>query len=152
MATTTAHPRPTTSATDRWVTIHTLWVEVMIAFGVAIAVLPWVREDLFFWIATGETTPPGGASGEALDYMSFVGSLLGAVTIGMCVGLWWIARIPLRRGEPWAWTATVTTIAAWFAVDSTMSVLTGFPRNVGLNVLAVATAAPALFALRPRHT
>lgn len=126
-----------------------LWTDAMIAFGIAIATVPWVRNDVFSWIADGDTalTDPFGA--PAREYLAFNQALLGALTAGLGLAAFWLARVPIARGEPWGWYAFVSSVGLWFAVDNIVSIALGFPRNVVFNVVLVAPALPLLWATRP---
>ena len=127
----------------------TIWTEVMIAFGLAIVVVPWVRQDLFNWIATGSSSQPGNMTDEAFEYLRLSLSLVGALTFGLAISMWFIARYALAKGQAWGWNALAVTIGAWFIVDSAASIATGFPRNAISNVLLTLPAVAALWYARP---
>jgi hypothetical protein len=88
-------------------------------------------------------------SAEAAAYVAFVYGVLGAVMIGWGVTLGWIARVPLRRGEAWAWWATAVPLVAWFVPDTSRSLLAGAWQNALLNVVFAAMFVPPLVGLRP---
>lgn len=91
-------------------------------------------------------SPVRGAA--ALDYLKFSFGVLGAVTIGWMVALLPIALGPLRRRERFAWSSIAWSVGVWFVIDSTFSVLSGFPENAVLNVGFVALFAIPLLAMR----
>ena len=80
--------------------------------------------------------------GAARDYLAFVLRVLGAVLAGWAVLLGWLAG-RLRRRDAGAWRATVASLATWYVLDSTASLLSGFAANAVLNtVLALVLAVP----------
>lgn len=56
--------------------------------------------------------------------------ILGATIAGKWIAAWWIARVPLARGEAWAKRALAWGLATWFAIDSAVSVAHGAVFNV----------------------
>lgn len=121
----------------------------MVAFGLAIAAVPWVRGDLFSWIGTGDAGHLDGFPEQARDYLAFNQAVLGAVTAGLGLGAFWLARVPVARGERWGWIAIVTTLGFWFLVDNTASLATGYPRNLAFNAVLVAPLVPLLWGSLP---
>ena len=144
---------PTTTPTRRVTPAADLglqaWTLAMVAFGLATAAIAWVRNDLFSWIATGDADHLDGMPLDARDYLAFSHALLGAVTAALGLAAFWLARVPVARQERWGWTALVTTLALWFVVDNTASLVTGFPRNVVFNLVLTAPAFPLLWLTRP---
>lgn len=149
---TTAVPitsRPTltdTPAADRGLQA---WTLAMVAFGLATAAITWVRNDLFSWIATGDSDAFDGASPDVRDYIAFNQALLGAVTAALGLAAFWLARVPVARRERWGSAALVTTLGLWFVVDNAASLATGYPRNVVFNLALTAPALPLLWLTRP---
>lgn len=127
------------------------WSFTMIAFGIAIAAVPWVRIDVFSWIARGDIELTAGFSDDARDYLAFNQSLMGALTAGLGLAAFWFARVPIARSEAWGWNAVASSIGLWFVVDNVASVATGYPRNVVFNLVLVAPLLPLLWAARPRR-
>jgi hypothetical protein len=121
----------------------------MVAFGVATATIPWVRDELFGWIAAGDTSYTSTFGETATDYLEFNQALLGALTAGLGLASFWFARIPIARHEPWGWYAFTSSIGLWFVIDNVASVAFGFPRNVVFNVVLVAPALPLVWVTRP---
>ena len=142
---TTAHPH----AGARDTTLLQAWSLTMVAFGLAIAAVPWVRIDLFSWVARGDTELTASFPEEARDYLAFNQSLMGALTAGLGVAALWFARVPIARREPWGWAAFASAIGGWFVIDNVASIATGYPRNVVLNLVLVAPLVPLLWSARP---
>jgi hypothetical protein len=139
---------PSTDPNHRDTRLLQLWCETMIAFGLAIALIPWVRDDFFAWIATGDADHAVDWPQAARDYLTFNQALLGALTAGLGLAAFWFARIPIARGEAWGWTAFVTSLGLWFVVDNVASIVLGFPRNVLFNVVLVIPVVPLLWSAR----
>lgn len=127
------------------------WSLTMLVFGIAIAAVPWVRIDLFSWIARGDTGLTAGFSDDARDYLAFNQSLMGALTAGLGLAAFWFARVPIARREAWGWHAFASSVGLWFVVDNVASVATGHPRNTVFNLVLVAPLLPLLWATRPRR-
>lgn len=139
-----SHPTPTIP--------HRLlqdWALAMVVFGLAIVLVPWVRDDLFGWIAVGDTGYVDSFGDEARDYLRLNQAIMGAVTAGLGLAGFWLARVPIVRGERWAWNALATSIGLWFVVDVAGSVAAGYPRNVGFNVILVLPLLPLLWLTHP---
>lgn len=84
----------------------------------------------------------------ASRHVTLGSAVLGAVMIGWACLLWPLVRGPVRRREPWAWTAIAVSVGVWFVIDSTLSIASGFGENALLNlVFAIAFAVP-LWAIR----
>jgi hypothetical protein len=126
-----------------------LWALTMVAFGLAIATVPWVRTTLFPWMADADTDLDAGLTGLQQDYLTFNQTLIGALTAGLGLAVFWLAREPLARGERWGWTAIATSVGLWFVVDSAASIATGFARNAVCNVVLVTPLALLLWLSRP---
>jgi hypothetical protein len=143
-----AKPEPPNRATpwDRLLEVAVLLVGVSGAFFVVAGTL---TTSLFEWVVFGSAESPI-PDGEAGRYVTFVYGVLGAVMIGWACLLWPLVRGPLRRREPWAWSAIAVSVGIWFVVDSTLSLASGFGENALLNlVFAIAFAVP-LLAIRRR--
>lgn len=157
----TAHPtaqtQPTAQAEPGWTnqphpTAARLlqdWTLLMVAFGLAIVLVPWVRDDLFGWIASGDAAYVERFGDRAHDYLVFNQTILGALTAGLGVAALWFARIPIARGERWGWNAFVSSIGLWYVVDCVASVATGFERNVVFNTVLIVPLLPLLWLTRP---
>jgi hypothetical protein len=114
------------------------------ASGAFFVVAGALTTSLFEWIVFGsaESPIPGG---EAARYVTFVYGVLGAVMVGWACLLWPLVRGPIRRREPWAWSAIAMSLGAWFVIDSALSIASGFGENALLNlVFAIAFAVPLL--------
>lgn len=98
-------------------------------------------DTLFF---SGPGPVPDGA---ARDYLEFLLRVMGAVILGWSVLLAWVAR-RLRRREPAVWRAAVASVATWYVLDSTASLLSGFGANAAANTALVLVLTAALAGMR----
>lgn len=132
------------------------WLLVVTAagagLGLAFVLLPGPMQELFNLLIFGDTRTPEGFSAAAVDYLEFSFAVLGAVMVGWMALLAILVHGPLRRGEPWAWTAVAASVGVWFAVDTAVSLLTGYAENAGLNVAFAVAFGVGLWATRPRAT
>jgi hypothetical protein len=71
--------------------------------------------------------------------LRFVTGILGGVFLGWVVMLALVLREAQAMGDAGAplWRAATIGLLAWFALDCTLSVLTGFALNLVLNALAL---------------
>jgi hypothetical protein len=74
-------------------------------------------------------------------YHAVLAAILGGALAGYFVLVGFIAWVPFRRREPWAWYAIACGVLAWFAIDSGMCLV----HRAHFNVWAVNV--PALVAL-----
>jgi hypothetical protein len=124
---------------------------VIVAVGVyaggLVTVGRFMGDEVFGALGFG---PDSGeiTGGEALDYTIFIFGVLGAVIVGWMVLTFMVARGPLRRREPWAWTAVAASIGVWFVVDTGFSLAVGQVEHAIFNVGLLAPIAVALAALR----
>lgn len=129
-----------TDAGLRWLI---LWCGVLAALGVALT-----------GAVTEATSAPArlvfgaiGVQDIRLDaHMRFTLAVLGAVLVGWSLTLLGATRVAQQlSGETgrsaWRWVAVA--LVGWFAIDSTLSILTGFPLNAVMNtVFLIAFVAP----------
>lgn len=73
-------------------------------------------------------------------------ALAGTIMMGWMVLIGFVALIPFRRGEKWAWVAMAATLAVWFVFDSGASVIYGMSINVIINVVSLIAFAVPLVA------
>jgi hypothetical protein len=129
---------------QRW--LMTLGV-IIVVFGVALAFLyPTPLFDIFrtqidpvFWSA-GELTV-GIAS-----FQQWIYGVLGATMAGWGVCIAFIAAVPFKRKEKWAWNCLAIAVSLWFVIDTFLSWRFGALFNVVFNVLIfLAALVPLLF-------
>jgi hypothetical protein len=101
---------------------------------------PWtLLMDVLQWpLDRGQSV----ASSEA-RVLSAIG---GGLSVGWGVLLYLLAAGPVARGEQDASRMFITSVLAWFTVDSIASLAAGWPGNVALNIVFLAAlTAPFLF-------
>lgn len=131
---------------QRWLLLGSLFFT---AFGVVAAVAS--DSGLFaFWTARIDRVFFNGAiSGEARAMRSFLMGPLGGTIAGSYLMQCFIAAIPFKRREVWAWHAILWPMLLWFSVDSTISILHGAWFNVVLiNVMPLVVFGIPLVATR----
>lgn len=126
-----------------WVTVWCwaiLGVGVMFAAGAFPATEAGVRlfYDAIYW-------PIDGAQVFADGMLRATIAILGAVMIGWALTMLALTREAAHGGAR-VWRALTVAIAAWFLVDSALSVLMGIPVNALSNTLFVAPFLIAMFA------
>lgn len=108
---------------------------VVIAFGflIALAVVPAAAGptafliDLVFW-------PVDGAEGLAGPDMRLLSAITGGLSVGWGTMTWLVATRLFLREPALARGVILTSVGAWFIVDSLGSVAAGAPLNAVLNV------------------
>lgn len=73
----------------------------------------------------------------ALDYHRFLFALNGAVTAGWGVTMFFLAWVPLARGERWAWWALAVSATAWFALDTAVALSFGAYAYAAFNLAVI---------------
>jgi hypothetical protein len=129
----------------KWSLVLKTVVCAVLLFSAAIMLLPAQTQLLFNLVAFGGVTYPAEIPVSARPYVVFVYRVLGAVMIGWMLAVLALVHIPFRRGEPWAWWAITLSVGGWFVIDTSASLLSGYPGNALLNLcFGVAFAVPLL--------
>jgi hypothetical protein len=119
----------------------------IIGYGVTLVVAGG-RVDRAVFAPLGFGAPAGLAASDGHDHLLLVMAVLGAVLAGWGTTLLVVTRGPLRRGEPWAWTAISSGLAVWFLLDSVASLVLGSWAHALFNLGFVVVLAPPLLVLR----
>jgi hypothetical protein len=95
--------------------------------------------DPSFW----DSTPlPEGVT----SFQSWLYGVWGATIAGWGIFLAFIAYIPFKQQEKWAWNCLVVGLGVWFVLDTAISWQYGVSFNVIFNiVVALATGMPLVF-------
>src|SRR5512143_258287 len=132
---------------QRWLLILGV---IIVVFGVALALLYSTplfdifrtQIDPVFW-AAGELT------GGTVPFQQWIYGVLGATMAGWGVSIAFIAAIPFKRREKWAWNCLALAVSLWFVIDTFLSWRFGALFNVVFNVLIfVAAMTPLLLSWR----
>lgn len=115
----------------------------VLLFGVTLIVAPaftlWFFGLLLF--SSPEILASFGA--PAVDYITLVHGVLGAVMVGWGAALLIVLLGPFRHRSKQAWLTLVVSLSAWFVPDTALSLWSGFWQNAALNaVFAVLFAIP----------
>lgn len=74
----------------------------------------------------------GAWTPRVIAFHAFSAGPLGGTIAGFYVLQAFIAAVPFRRREPWAWQATLAGMLVWFVIDSAVSIAHGAAFNVYL--------------------
>lgn len=129
---------------SRWLYVVGIGVSI---FGVMMALLSGTPLfDLFnrqidpvFWGANA-------VDGATEQFQHWLYGVWGATIAGWGIILTYIARIPFRKKERWAWNALVFGILVWYVLDTALSFLYGVNFNVAFNTtILILAGLPILF-------
>lgn len=99
---------------QRWLVISSIGFALV---GLLLALAPDSLPFTLWLERYGERFAPASP-----DQRHFFSGMLGGTILGFYVTAAFIAAIPFRRRERWAWWALVSGLVAWFVIDSAMSV------------------------------
>jgi hypothetical protein len=120
---------------------------IIIVFGMALAFLYSTplfdvfrtQIDPVFWGARELT-------GGTLLFQQWIYGVLGATMAGWGVCIAFIATVPFKRKEKWAWNCLAIAVSLWFVVDTFLSWRFGALFNAAFNTLIfLAAMTPLLF-------
>ena len=138
---------------ERWLIFAT---SLVAGFGLLLVVSPALSRWLFGWVAFGSPSGIEDLGAAAQPYLALAHGVLGAVMFGWGVGLLLVVLGPFARGEWEGWRTIALSMGAWFAVDITLSAVSGFWGNVALNIgfalLFAVPLAATYSAFRRSHT
>jgi hypothetical protein len=80
-----------------------------------------------------EDEPFEALSFDELRFQNWVFGVIGTVTIGWGVILFFVVYHPLKRREQWAWNALAVSIIVWFVLDTGVSLYHGVVLNAIAN-------------------
>lgn len=109
-----------------------------------------VAGSLFSWFGFG----PNEAidTNELQDYLLLPYMVLGAVMAGWVFLMILIVRGPLKDGSLWARKFLIQSLSLWFILDTSMSVVLGYPTHALFNVpFALALGIP-LVLMKNQHS
>lgn len=116
--------------------IWTTWLQVVLGLLLLYALVLVFAGSLAGWLfaALGFGPPPSVDSDGVRDYLKLPFMVLGAVMAGWAFMMIQIVRGPLRDGSVWALRVLIRSLAAWFVLDTGMSVVLGYPSHALFNV------------------
>lgn len=110
---------------------------IMMITGLILTYTPLITDfggAIYYNIYAGENAY-SQLTPELRDYQLFVYGVMGSVMSAWCVLLVFIAAVPLRNGERWAWNLILVSVLVWYVGDSYISAATGFWNHAGLNTI-----------------
>lgn len=120
-----------------WQAWFRFWLISMVLFALVVAggALPATDAPLRLGIALTSMGPPADLTPAG----RFMIGILGGVFLGWMVMFWLVLRQAVAMGPAGRplWLAAMLGMLAWYALDSTLSVATGFGLNLVPNTLAL---------------
>lgn len=121
-----------------WLMRTTWWL--FLCFGLVSAAAshpatqgPWaLLFDVLQWPVDG--LPAFASSNERV-----LSAVLGGILVGWSSLMLWMLHGPVAQGEPSAVRAYSVAMLLWFVVDSSASLVAGWPGNAGLNLVCLIT-------------
>lgn len=118
---------------QRWLLILGM---IIVVFGVALALL---YSTPLFDIFRTQIDPVFWTAGELADgtllFQQWIYGVLGATMAGWGVCIAFIAAVPFKRREKWAWNCLALAVSLWFVIDTFLSWRFGALFNVAFNML-----------------
>ena len=109
-----------------------------------------VAGSLFSWFGFGPNEEID--TSEVQDYLLLLYMVLGAVMAGWVFLMILIVRGPLKDGSLWARKFLIQSLSLWFILDTSMSVVLGYPTHALFNVpFALALGIPLLL-MKNQHS
>jgi len=109
-----------------------------------------VAGSLFSWFGFGPNETVD--TSEVQDYLLLPYMVLGAVMAGWVFLMILIVRGPLKDGSLWARKFLIQSLSLWFILDTSMSVVLGYPTHALFNVpFALALGIP-LVLMKNQHS
>jgi hypothetical protein len=126
-------PKPLSPFWPRWVIGLSVF---LILYGLAMMFLPQTMNRTFvgpLLYGNNERLQSAFVSLREPEttFLNVMSGLLGTVTIGWAIQMAWIAHIPFRNGERWAWIALAMSVSVWAILEFLFKLLDGIS-SVGL--------------------
>lgn len=133
----------------RWLLAAALGV---MAFGLALMLARVASLEGFSSLIYGDAGHIAAFGAGAVEYITLLHAVLGAVMVGWGAALWLVIRGPFARGMREGWRIVALSVAAWFVPDTAFSLWSGFWQNAVLNlVFLVLFAVPLAATYRGFH-
>ena len=133
---------------QRWLLVGCILTAL---FGLGMALLSAtplfdVFNDLIDPVFWGDSTLPA----EAIQFRGWAYALLGATMLGWGITLAYLAHVPFRRRERWAWWAVALGMGSWYVIDTSASLAFGVTFNALFNtaLLVLIGGLPLIFTYR----
>ena len=117
-----------------WVNWLLLVVLGVMVFGISMMLGPeLIRQAFSALLYAAPDFVDRRFSASAIEYVTLLHGVLGAVMFGWGAALLLVLRGPFRRGDREGWMIFAVSAAAWFVPDTLFSLWTGFWQNAVLN-------------------
>jgi uncharacterized membrane protein YhaH (DUF805 family) len=107
---------------------------IMITFGLGMVFAPALMHQFFDQVLFASSSAQTNFDPAANAYIFFSYGILGALLIAWMVPLLSILVGPFQHKQGWAWLAIASSVGIWFAIDSSISIGSGFWQNAVSNV------------------
>ena len=121
---------------------------LVILFGMAMVIAPGLTRRGFSLLVFGSPGRIDRFGVEAADYVSLVHAVIGGVLVGWGCALFHVSRTLFAQGSRDAWALVAVSVGAWFVVDTSYSVWSGYWQNALLNAGFLMLFVPPLWATR----
>lgn len=109
-----------------------------------------VAGSLFSWFGFGPNEAIG--TSEVQDYLLLPYMVLGAVMAGWVFLMMLIVRGPLKDGSLWARKFLIQSLSLWFILDTSMSVVLGYPTHALFNIPFALSLGIPLLLIKNQHS
>lgn len=123
------------------------WLQMVLVgvlvYSIVLVVAGSTAHSLFKWFGFGPDSSID--TDEVRNYLRLPYMVLGAVMAGWTLLMIQLVRGPLRDGSQWAFRFLVQSLVLWFALDTAMSLVLGYPNHALFNIpFAIALGVPLL--------
>ncbi|MDO8578124.1 MAG: hypothetical protein Q7R50_02970 [Dehalococcoidales bacterium] len=133
----------------RWLVVAAI---AELLFGLSLVTLPHSTQQFFNFLFFSSDQGAPIFEVAAVNYITFVCAVLGAVMCGWAVLLLYVLIGPFRRGLSEGWNMIAVSLGAWFVPDTVISLWSGFWQNAVLNlVFGILFAIPLVATYRAFH-
>jgi hypothetical protein len=139
---------------SRWIMLISFF---LIAYGLAMVFAPQLMRSPVAAILYDNNEVLRSAFISAVEpqskFLNALSGLLGTVTTGWAIQIAWLAYIPFRNGETWAWNTLAGSVSVWAVLEFYYKLVEGI-NGIGLFAhfgLWIAFAVPLLMTYRHFH-
>ena len=130
------------------------WLEIVLAavflYSILLVFAGSFAGSLFSWFGFGPSKSID--TSEVRDYLLLPYMVLGAVMSGWVFLMLLLVRGPLKDGSVWARKFLIQSLSLWFVLDTSMSIVLGYPTHALFNIpFALALGIP-LYLLGSQRT
>ena len=128
-----------------------MWLQMVLVgvsvYSIVLVVAGSTAHSLFKWFGFGPD--PSIDTEEVRNYLRLPYMVLGAVMAGWTLLMIQLVRGPLRDGSRWAFRFLVQSLVLWFTLDTSMSLVLGYPAHALFNIpFAISSNSCSTFAVK----